>query len=155
MTVKPRRPTDGQKVEFRWRRHEVEQRRRLVELAEQAGRSPSEHAREMLKAALTASEELLHSVHMLRQELSQLKLELVGDGHPPDSHSTTAGHAAGMPKDMGTRLLERLDELFEGQLDVREDIATSVVKLLVDVGDVHPEHARNWAGDMLYGQSDQ
>jgi hypothetical protein len=155
MTTKPRRSTDGQKVEFRWRQHEDEQRQRLVELAEEARRSPSDHAREMLKAALTTPEELLHSVHLLRQEISQLKLELVGDGQSPKSNPTMAGDAAGMPKDMGTRLLERLDELGDGQLEIREDIATCVVKMLVDVGNIDPKHARNWAGDMLNGQSDQ
>ena len=155
MTAKPRPSTDGQKVEFRWRQHEDEHRQRLVELAEEAGRSTSDHAREMLKAALTTPGELLHSVHLLRQEISQLKLELVGSGQPPQSHPTTDDKVAGMQMDMGNRLLERLDDLGNGQLDIREDIATCVVKILVDVGNIDANQARNWAGNILNDRQDQ
>jgi len=155
MPQKPRNKTDGQKVEFRWRQHEDEHRRRLAELAEEARREPNEHARELLKAALAGSEELLLDVHMLRQEVSELKDLLGGVGQQTQSHPAQTEIEypdADRLDEVESRLLEQLHELGERQLDTREDIVNCTLKLLIEIGGVAPEQARDWAAGILGDQ---
>ena len=152
MTQKARTTTDGQRVGFRWRQHEDAYRRRLAESAEEAGRELNEHARELLKAALAGPDEVLHNVHMLRQEVSELKHELGRPGGDTQAHSTSIEANETLIdglEELEARLDERLRALGERQLDIREDVVNCAVKLLVDIGKVSPEHAREWAGRML------
>lgn len=114
------------RVEFRWREHERHFARQLAESAHQAGRSPSDHARELMKDALTRAEQLEHQFHRIEQELAQLHLQLRALNQIPPGFS--ALH----------------DTLYE----LRDDLATYAVKLLTDAGHLDPEAATRWVEDV-------
>jgi len=59
------------RVEFRWRQHEEDFARLLAEGARKAGRPSSDHARELLKEALTASDHLQQAVEEVNREVVQ------------------------------------------------------------------------------------
>ena len=116
-----------ERVEFRWRQHEEEFAQRLAEAARNAGRSPSDHARELMKNALTSSEQLQHSILSLQQELAQLHRKL---------------------REL-TTIKDGLRTVHENIYQFRDDLATCVVKLLTDAGRMPPDAAKHWVQEML------
>ncbi len=116
------------RIEFRFRQHEEHVAQRLVESAREAGRSPCDHARELVKNGLTSTEQLQHSIHTLQQEVAQLHLQLR----------------------QLTDVAEALRTLHENVFALREDIATYAIKLLTDAGRVEPKAARKWVEGMLH-----
>lgn len=125
MTGKNREIFD--RVEFRWRQHEEEFPRRLADSAREAGRSQSDQARELLKNALTASDQLQHAVESLQQEVAQLHHQL--------------------------RLLATIKEgirtVHENIYQFRDDLAACVTKLLADAGRLDAKAAENWVKKTL------
>jgi len=115
------------KVEFRWRQHEEEFAQRLAESAAEAGRSSSDQARELLKNALTASDELRHAIESLREEIAQVSRQL---------------------RDLRT-IKDALRNVHENIYQFRDDLATCVVKLLVDAGRLDPKPAGQWVRKRL------
>jgi phage shock protein A len=116
-----------ERVEFRWRQHETEFARRLEEVAREAGRSPSDHARELMKNALTASERLDHNLHVLQQEVAQLHQQL-----------------------RELRMIkEGLQAVHANTYQLRDDLATCTVKILADAGMLPPDVAEQWVKDTL------
>lgn len=121
-----RNETTG-RVEFRWRQHEADFVARLEEAAQQSGRTISDQARELLKDALTMSERQEHNLHVLQQEVAQLRLQL-RDLRPIKE---------------GLRAVHTNIYLF------RDDLATCVAKLLTDAGLLPPDVAEQWVKQTL------
>ena len=115
------------RVEFRWRQHEEEFAQRLTESARSAGRCPSEHARELMKNALTNTEQLQHSIHTLQQEVAQLHHQL---------------------REL-TNIADALRAIQENTFALRDDLATYATKLLTDAGRVEAKAARKWVEEVL------
>lgn len=115
------------RVEFRWRQHEEEFAQRLAESAAEAGRSSSDQARELLKNALTASDELRYAIESLREEIVQVSHQL---------------------RDLRT-IKDGLRTVHENIYQFRDAAATCMVKLLVDVGGLQPKVAVEWARKSL------
>ena len=115
------------RVEFRWRQNEGDFAARLEEAAQQAGRTTSDHARELMKNALTASERLDHSLHVLQQEVAQLRQQL---------------------RELRT-LKVGLRAVHANIYQFRDDLATCTAKLLTDAGLLPPEVAEQWVKETL------
>ena len=115
------------RVEFRWRQHEEEFAQRLEEAARQAGRSTSDHARELLKNALDNQERLERHLHVLQQEVAQLRQGL----------RVFAEH--------GERLLLIDTNVYQ----LRDDLATCTLKILTDAAMLPPEVAEQWVKETL------
>ena len=113
------------KVEFRWRQHEELFAERLAESATEANVSVAEHARELLKNALTESDEIRHVLEETHQEVAQLHHDL----------QQLAAIKGG------------LKAIHENIYGLRDDLATSIVKLLVDAGKTNAEEAQAWVGE--------
>jgi predicted nucleic acid-binding Zn-ribbon protein len=115
------------RVEFRWRQHEEEFAQRLTESARAAGRCASDHARELMKNALTSTEQLQHAMHTLQQEVAQMhhQLRQLAD------------------------IAEALRALQENVFALRDDLATYATKLLTDAGRVEAKAARKWVEEVL------
>lgn len=115
------------RVEFRWRQHEEEFARRLKQAAYEAGRSQSDHARELLKNALTASDVLQQAIESLQQEVAQLHHQL--------------------------RLLSTIKKgirsIHETVYRFRDDTATCIAKLLTDAGRLDAKTAKHWVQETL------
>ena len=78
----PAQRTDvPQKIEFRWRHHEKDFAERLAESARKADRSIGDHAREIVKTALTADDQLQYSLQLLLQEIGQVHKQLLDLAH--------------------------------------------------------------------------
>jgi hypothetical protein len=119
-----------ERVEFRWRQHEAEFAQRLAESAQEAGRTPSDHARELMKFALTSSEQLQHNLDVLRREVAQLYGQL--------------GELRTIKE--GLRLIH------ENIHRLRDTQATSVAKLLSDAGHLPAEDAQNWVEQIFQAE---
>jgi hypothetical protein len=115
------------RVEFRWRQHEEEFARRLAKSARTAGRSQSEQARELLKDALTASDQLQHAIESLQQEVAQLHHQL---RHLP-------------------AIKEGVRAVHENIYQFRDNLASCTAKLLEDAGHLDSQAARNWVCQTL------
>lgn len=124
------RPTTPQKIEFRWRQNEKDFGKRLADSARKADRTVGDHARELLKTALTADEQLQYSLQLLHQEVGQLHKELL---------------------DLA-RLKSGLKVLHENLYEFRDDLATCVAKLLADAGRLEPRAAEQWVRDTLHAE---
>jgi hypothetical protein len=111
-----------ERVEFRWRQHEEEFAERLADAAREAGRSPSDHARELMKNALTSTEILQHAIQTVQQEVAQLRDQL--------------GELRSIKDGLRT--------IHENIYQFRDDVATSVAKLLSDAGRITPDTAEKW-----------
>ena len=118
------------RVEFRWRQHEEEFARRLAESAQEAGRSESEQARELLKEALTRSDLLQHAVESLLQEVAQIQHQL---------------RVLATIKD-GVRAVH------ENIYQFRDDLAICVLRLLTDAGRLDTKAAENWVTKTFHAQ---
>jgi predicted nucleic acid-binding Zn-ribbon protein len=118
------------RVEFRWRQHEADFARRLTESARQMGRAPSDHARELMKSALTSNERLEHNLHTIQQELAQLHAE-IAELRP---------------------LREALPIIHENIYQLRDDLATYVVQLLAEAGRMEPEKAERWVKRVIHAE---
>jgi plasmid stability protein len=110
------------KVDFRWRQHEAEWKTRLAEHAAKAGRSISDHARELLKTAMVADEQTLLDIQLLRQEVANLdrrlaRLTIIEAG-------AKATH--------------------ENVYQLRDDLLAIVIKLLSDAASLDPQDAETW-----------
>ena len=114
------------RVEFRWRQHEDEFAERLTESAQEAGRSMCDHARELMKNALTSDEQLQHRLHRIEQELTQLHRQL---------------------REL-RKITTAFDSLHERVYELRDDLATYAVKLLTDAGSLAPEAAERWVKEV-------
>jgi hypothetical protein len=129
--MKHRHQETADRVEFRWRQHEEEFARRLAEAANEAGHSPSDHARELLKDALTASDRIQLAIESLHQEVTQLL----------NDH----------------RLLITIKEgvrtIHENIYQFRDNLAVSVIKILIDAGKLDARTAKNWASEALDAES--
>ena len=125
MTSKQRETIE--RVEFRWRQHEEEFAERLADAAREAGRSPSDHARELMKNALTSADILQHAIHSLQQEMAQLHDQL---------------------KQLGS-IKDGLRVIHENIYQFRDDLATCVAKLLADAGRVRSDAAEQWVREAL------
>ena len=110
----------GDRVEFRWRDHEKHYAVKLAQSAEKSGRSPTEHARALLKDALTADDLLQHAVECLHQEVAQLQHQLR----------------------VLTTIKEGTRAVHENIYALRDDLAACVVELLVNAGHLDPKTAR-------------
>jgi hypothetical protein len=111
-----------QRVEFRWRQHEEQFAERLADDARQAGRSPSDHARELMKDALNNAERLQHAIHTLQQDFAQLH---------------------GRLRELNT-IKDGLKTIHDNIYQFRDDLATCVVKLLAEAGRMQPDAATRW-----------
>ena len=115
------------KIEFRWRKNEKDFAKRLAESARKASRTVGDHAREVLKTALTADDQLQYSLQLLHQEVGQL-------------HKRMLDFA---------RLQSGLKVLHENVYEFRDDLATCVAKMLADAGRLEPAAAEEWVRDTL------
>jgi hypothetical protein len=115
------------RVEFRWRQHEEHFAERLAESAREAGRSERDHARELLKTALTSTEQFQHAMDSLHREIAQLQEQLR----------------------QLLSLKQGLRTVHENIYQLRDDLAAYVVKLLVDAGKVDTEAADTWVRETL------
>ena len=122
----------AERVEFRFRQHEAEFAERLAESAREAGRPPSDHARELVKTALTSSEELQHHISTLQHEVAQMENQL-------------------------QKVLQQLAAIEQGIRTVHDNIyqfrdeqATCVVKILADAGRMQSSAAEQWLIDTLH-----
>ena len=113
------------KVEFRWRQHEQLFAERLAESSTEANVSLGEHARELLKNALTESDEMRHVLEEIHREVAQLHHDL----------QQLAAIKGG------------LKAIHENIYGLRDDLATSIVKLLVDAGKTDGEEAQEWVAE--------
>ncbi len=105
-------------VNFRWDNEEFAAL--LADSASEAGASsPHLHARELLRTALLSEDTESHDLRVLGQEIAQLRGQV-----------------------------ERLGSLEEQVLRVREDLATSVYRLLVE-GGVDDQDALRWVQETL------
>lgn len=116
-----------EKIEFRWRQNEKDFARRLAESARKANRSIGDHAREILKTALTADDQVQYSLQLLHQEVGQLHKRLL---------------------DLA-RLQSGLKNLHENLYEFRDDLVTCVAKLLADAGRMEPTAAEEWVRSTL------
>jgi small-conductance mechanosensitive channel len=116
-----------ERVEFRWRQHEFDSAQRLEEAAQEAGRSSSDHARELVKNALSASERLEHNLHVLQQEVAQLRQQL---------------------RELST-IKEGLRVIDANVYEFRNDLATCTIKILTDAGLLPLEAAQQWVKETL------
>lgn len=123
-----------ERVEFRWRQHEIEFAKRLAESAEEAGRPPSDHARELMKTALTSSEELQHHICTLQNDVGQLQSQL----------QMLSQQLAAVEK--GIRTVH--DNIYQ----FRDEQATCVVKILADAGRMQSSAAERWLVDTLHAE---
>lgn len=114
------------RVEFRWRQHEEHFAQQLTESACEAGRSPSDHARELMKHVLTSDEQLQHRLHRIEQELAQVHQQL---------------------RQLRT-ITSAFETLHDGIYELRDDLATYAVKLLTDAGSLEPEAAERWVKEV-------
>ena len=110
------------RIEFRLRQHEADYAERLAEGARAAGRCVSDHARELIKTAVTRDEELQHSLYTIQQELAQIHGQL---------------------KEMAT-IGQAVQDVQEDILVIRDDLATCVTKLLTDAGRLDITTAKKW-----------
>lgn len=117
-----RRTTLNDKVDFRWRQHETDYAKMLAAEAADAGRTESEQARELLKNALNQKERMEHAIEILQQELSQVLKTLRGLSVIKDG----------------------MKAIHENIYEFRDDLLTSVAKVLVDAGRLSPEKAEDW-----------
>ncbi len=115
------------RVEFRWRHNEKEFAKLLSDSASKAGRCASDHARELMKDALTASEELQHHLFTLQKDIAQLHIQL-----------------------------QELSDIKEGLRTVhnninslRDELTSYVAKLLCDAGRMRLADAREWIDGLL------
>jgi hypothetical protein len=115
------------RVEFRWRQHENEFAERLTAAAQEAGRSISDHARELMKNALTSQEQLEHSIHTLQQEVAQLHHEL---------------------REL-SNIAEAVRMISDNVFILRDDLTSYVIKLLADAGSLDEKTAREWVDNVL------
>ena len=115
------------KVEFRWRQHEQLFAERLAESSTEANVSLGEHARELLKNALTESDEMRHVLEEIHREVAQLHHDL----------QQLAAIKGG------------LKAIHENIYGLRDDLATSIVKLLVDAGKTDDEQAQEWVAEVF------
>lgn len=115
------------RVEFRWRQHEEHFAQLLAESAREAGRSESDQARELLKLALTQSDQLLHALEALQRETLQLREQL------QQLPSIKAG----------------VRTVHENIYQLRDDWATCVTKLLVEAGGLDYSTAEAWVKQAL------
>lgn len=115
------------RVEFRWRQHEEHFAQLLAESAREAGRSESDQARELLKLALTQSDQLLHSLESLQKDTLQLHEQL------QQLPSIKAG----------------IRTVHENVYQLRDDLATCVTKLLVEASDLDDAAAKAWVKQAL------
>jgi hypothetical protein len=113
------------KVEFRWRQHEQLFAERLAESSTEANVSLGEHARELLKNALTESDEMRHVLEEIHREVAQLHHDL----------QQLAAIKGG------------LKAIHENIYGLRDDLATSIVKLLVDAGKTDDDEAQEWVAE--------
>ena len=113
------------KVEFRWRQHEQLFAERLAESSTEANVSLGEHARELLKNALTESDEMRHVLEEIHREVAQLHHDL----------------------QQLTAIKTGLKAIHENIYGVRDDLATSIAKLLVDAGKTDAEEAQAWVAE--------
>ena len=116
-----------QKIEFRWRHNEKDLARRLAEAARKADRSVGDHARETVKTALTADDQLQYSLELLHREVGQLHTQLL---------------------DLA-RIKKGLKTLHENLYQFRDDLATCVAKMLADAGRLEPQAAEEWVKETL------
>ena len=116
-----------QKVEFRWRQHEEEWCQRFVESAKAADQSFGDHARELVKKALTVDEELSHDIQRLRDEVAAIPQQL----------------------DDLVQLKRAVATIHDTVCQLRNDLATAVPKLLVDAGKMPQDKARWWTRQAL------
>ena len=110
------------RIEFRLRQHEADYAERLADGARAAGRCVSDHARELIKTALTSNEELMHSLYNIQQELAQIQGQL--------KEMIAAAHA--------------VQDMQEDILVIRDDLATYATKLLTDAGRLDATTAKKW-----------
>lgn len=110
------------RVEFRWRQHEEHFARLLAESAREAGRSESDHARELLKTALSSAEQFEHAMESLHGEVAQLQEQL----------------RQLLPVKEGLRTIH------ENVYQLRDALATCVAKLLTDAGSLDSRAAQAW-----------
>ena len=118
-------PETAARVEFRWRQHEVQFAERLAESASEAGRSTSDHARELMKTALTGTEELQHNLQNLEQGLAQLHNQL---------------------REL-VEIKEGLGTIHQNLYEFRDDFATCVAMLLTHAGKLNAADAEQWVKD--------
>jgi hypothetical protein len=118
------------RVEFRWRQHECPFAQRLAEDARAAGRSQSDHARELLKNSLTASDDLQKAIESMHQDVMEIRQQL---RHLPAVKE-------------GVRSVH--DQFFS----FRDSMATCVYRLLIEVGRLSPKAAEQWIRDAFRGE---
>jgi len=118
------------RVEFRWRQHEKKFAERLTESAREAGRCPSDHARELMKNALTSDEQLQHCLRTLQQEVAQLHGQL---------------------QEL-TKIKAGLRAIHEATYQLRDDLATYATKLLTDAGHLEAKAAKKWVEEVIRTQ---
>ena len=117
----------SKKVEFRWRQHEQVFAERLAESSTEANTSVGDHARDLLKNALTESDEVRHALEQIQREVAQLRGDL---------------------RYLAT-LKEGLKALHENIYGLRDGLATSVAKLLCDAGETSDEEAQAWITEVF------
>jgi hypothetical protein len=110
------------RVEFRWRQHEERFAKLLADSARANGRSESEQARELLKLALTSSDEVRQAIESLQKEILQLREQL------RQLLAVKTG----------------LRTIHENIYQFRDSMATSVAKLLTDAGGLDATTAETW-----------
>jgi hypothetical protein len=119
-----------ERVEFRWRQHEEDFAERLAVEARKAGRSQADHARELLKNALTASDDLQKAIEALHQDVMEIRQQL--------------RHLPAMKE--GVRTVH--DQFFS----FRDSMAACVYKLLIEVGRLSPKAAEQWIRDTFQSE---
>jgi len=115
------------RIEFRWRQHEEQFAQLLVDSARENGRSESDEARELLKAALGESDQLQHALATLQGEVTQLHEQLKQLSHVKSGLRT----------------------VHENIYQLRDDLATCVAKLLVNAGTLDDAAAEAWVKQAL------
>jgi hypothetical protein len=117
--MKSNRDETPSRVEFRWRQHEEHFAKLLADAAQSNGRSESEQARELLKTALTSSDEVRQAVELLQKELLQIREQI----------------RQLLPLKAGLRVVH------ENIYQFRDSLATSVATILVDAAGLDPATA--------------
>jgi hypothetical protein len=117
MVKKKNHPSE--KVEFRVRHHEKEWLRRLAEEADNAGRSIGDHARELVKRQLSLQDDTLNQINSLQHQLTQVLRKL-------EALSTVK---------------EGLKRLHENVYELRDDLPTLAVMLLIHLARMTPDQA--------------
>jgi polyhydroxyalkanoate synthesis regulator phasin len=129
------------RVEFRWRQHEEEFAKLLSDSARKAGRCTSDHARELMKDALTANEQLQQHVFALHKDIAQALNQL----------QQLSEIKEGVRKLSNTN--DGIRTLHDNIYGLRDELASYVVKILCDAGKMQATEARKWM-DKISG-SDQ